>query len=691
MNIDFNTDEEQCVTIGDFVLDINQSTVSSAEKTIKLEPLALAFLCFLVSRSGQVVSRDELLRVVWSGRVVSDDSIRKVVKKLREAFLDDAKAPRYIKTIPLKGYCLIAPVLTAEKELAVQQLQHKKHQRLQVSVLVVCLILIFSFFYLRYSSSNAIPIVEHHMPAVKLLTSLSGSELGATFSEKNQALVFIHRTHGTEPWQLYSKNMMSGIVKRLTWDEANYSHLHLSPDGGQLTYSRSNGLMDNTYLADFDLNLGLSNIKQLNPIGQKFYPLSWSVDGDDIYMADYNEVNAMQSLFIMKVTSKALKQITFPSTEGRGDYFVQESPDGKYFAVYRNVSDRKYMLLIVEKASQLIMVKKPLSFYADGLVWHEESNSMAMSSFKGDFYYYSMEDDRLVTQKGSSPGLNDVFYRCGEKCFYMRQHDINYTDIKEIPNPFMTNSHRATLHIEAGDAEFTPIYNAKADTLYYTAINAENAQVIKHLLGETPEVIAKFNPRYNITDLNVNNNETMLLGKVEERIFLLNLLTKELTYITSALEIVSDPTWNKNGDGIYFTRIERHKKILLKYEITTDTLTRLMTGVIHRKELTDGRIFIVDESKDLYEIMADESKRFIAKLPVVDNNYWQIQGRFLYFSRNSGNDFYLNRLDMTSNKQETHLMSENTWKMHFYLHPNGQRMLITHFVSGNSDLVEVRW
>jgi hypothetical protein len=349
------------------------------------------------------------------------------------------------------------------------------------------------------------------------------------------------------------------------------------------------------------------------------------------------------------------------------------------------------MLLIIEIASKKIIVKKPLSFYANSLVWNETGNSFALSSFKGDFYYYSIADEQLVEQKGSTPGINDVFYRCGDQCFYMRQHDINYTDIKEIPNPFIEQDQLATVHIESDNAEFHPFYNADGSTLYYTTKDTKQASIIRQFLGRTPEVMYSFNPRYIVTDLSINTQETLLLGKVEERIFILNLATKELTYITSALEIVSNPTWSANSNIIYFARVEQHKKMMLQYDVATDQLTRLAAGIIYRKELLDGRVFVVNENNELYQLSADNNQHFIIELPIVSSNHWHIQGNYLYYSQNGGIDFYLNRLNMKSNVQESRLMAKNTWEKGFYLHPDGQRLLIIQSLLAKSNLVKVTW
>lgn len=75
-----------------------------------LEPLAMAVLVYLADRAGEVVSREALEKDVWHGAVVGYDAVTNTVIKLRKALQDDARDPRFIATIPKKGYQLIADI-----------------------------------------------------------------------------------------------------------------------------------------------------------------------------------------------------------------------------------------------------------------------------------------------------------------------------------------------------------------------------------------------------------------------------------------------------------------------------------------------------------------------------------------------------------------------------------------------------
>ncbi|MDN7134901.1 winged helix-turn-helix domain-containing protein [Pseudidiomarina sp. 1ASP75-5] len=73
-------------------------------------------LSVLVESAGQVVTKDTLIERVWSGTYASGDTITRTVSRLRAALGDKAKAPRYIETVPKRGYRLVAPVKTVQHD-----------------------------------------------------------------------------------------------------------------------------------------------------------------------------------------------------------------------------------------------------------------------------------------------------------------------------------------------------------------------------------------------------------------------------------------------------------------------------------------------------------------------------------------------------------------------------------------------
>jgi len=93
-----------------FVL-AEDGSLRSPDRVYRIEPLLMQLLVFLCSRARQVVTKQDLLDIVWC-RLVSDETIKASIHQLRRALGDDPRRPRFIETLPKRGYRLMVnPVL----------------------------------------------------------------------------------------------------------------------------------------------------------------------------------------------------------------------------------------------------------------------------------------------------------------------------------------------------------------------------------------------------------------------------------------------------------------------------------------------------------------------------------------------------------------------------------------------------
>ena len=90
----------------DFELEQGTYELRRAGSVVRIERIPLKLLFLLLERRGQVVSREEILERVWGKGVFvdSENSINVAVRKIRRALNDDADAPRFIITVPSRGY-----------------------------------------------------------------------------------------------------------------------------------------------------------------------------------------------------------------------------------------------------------------------------------------------------------------------------------------------------------------------------------------------------------------------------------------------------------------------------------------------------------------------------------------------------------------------------------------------------------
>jgi TolB-like protein/DNA-binding winged helix-turn-helix (wHTH) protein/Tfp pilus assembly protein PilF len=96
--------------VGDLIVDVGQQRVTGPSGDIELPKLSFDLLLALVRRAPDFVSNDELSAIVWSGVVVSPETVTKRVNLLRAALGDDTASPRYVAGLRARGYRVVAPV-----------------------------------------------------------------------------------------------------------------------------------------------------------------------------------------------------------------------------------------------------------------------------------------------------------------------------------------------------------------------------------------------------------------------------------------------------------------------------------------------------------------------------------------------------------------------------------------------------
>jgi eukaryotic-like serine/threonine-protein kinase len=100
------------IRFGAFELDAASSELRKAGILLKIHPQPLRVLMLLLERPGQIVTREEIRRCLWSNNTFVDfeRGINFCVKQIRAVLADDAERPRYIQTLPRRGYRFIAAV-----------------------------------------------------------------------------------------------------------------------------------------------------------------------------------------------------------------------------------------------------------------------------------------------------------------------------------------------------------------------------------------------------------------------------------------------------------------------------------------------------------------------------------------------------------------------------------------------------
>jgi DNA-binding winged helix-turn-helix (wHTH) protein/predicted ATPase/Cdc6-like AAA superfamily ATPase len=92
---------------GPFRLDPQKKQLWRGETVLELRPMSVSVLQVLLEHAGEVLTKEQLFRSVWTGTYVSRTALKVCIREIRETLEDDRMAPRYIETVGREGYRFI--------------------------------------------------------------------------------------------------------------------------------------------------------------------------------------------------------------------------------------------------------------------------------------------------------------------------------------------------------------------------------------------------------------------------------------------------------------------------------------------------------------------------------------------------------------------------------------------------------
>jgi len=103
------------IRFGEFELDVRAGELRKGKFLVRLQEQPLQLLLVLLENPGKVVTREEIRERLWPDDTIVefDHGIGTAVKKLRQALNDEAESPRYVETLPRRGFRFLYPEVEA--------------------------------------------------------------------------------------------------------------------------------------------------------------------------------------------------------------------------------------------------------------------------------------------------------------------------------------------------------------------------------------------------------------------------------------------------------------------------------------------------------------------------------------------------------------------------------------------------
>lgn len=107
--------ETKSLEFGDFLLDLKEKVLLRNGERLSINPKTYQLLVALIENHGHLVEKEQLMERLWADSFVEDANLAFTVSLLRKTLGDDTQHPRYIETVPRRGYRFIADVRAANE------------------------------------------------------------------------------------------------------------------------------------------------------------------------------------------------------------------------------------------------------------------------------------------------------------------------------------------------------------------------------------------------------------------------------------------------------------------------------------------------------------------------------------------------------------------------------------------------
>ncbi len=580
--------------LGSWKVEPNKNLLTSESgKEVHIEPLNMALLYYFLESPNEPVGREKLIEDVWDNKIVTDHAVYKTINQLRKYLASDGDEQEYIKTVPKKGYALVAPIeaiIEADPKDAINiKLETDSSSKLRkwfykhpvlntLGILVTACILSWNLGLASWWHHLTFPAYDE----ISLNNMVSGVNEAVPSEGDKYLLLTVNEGGASSNRGLHIFHPDTLKHYRLLDDEYDYSKPSWSKSGNKIVVSRrsaSSSLADECDLIIIVLDESFKKFISEEVITQcsTYGSSSFLDDEKGILLYSYSKSEFHPaSLFSMNIQTKEVELITNAGDAPFGDWSIRVSPDYKKIAFIR-VYEEHNELFVMDLKTRDIELLHAYPSYTNQISWSNDSRNIFFKSLDGRIWVYSLKHGFVKKIISREDKINSSFHSRSQNKMYITANEKSQNiKLGDIENKNLGGDRRLA---ESKSFDKFGAFANHSDSIAFVSNRTgsdqvwlfKNDQLTQLTSVKKVEEAINF-PRWSPTD------EQIVFSQANT-IYLYDFNTNETEIVFEDIENHAFVAmWDNTGEDIFFAKMVDKRKEIFRINIKTKDLKQITTN-----------------------------------------------------------------------------------------------------------------